>query len=135
MDGSQKKISLVGQFIKKRRTELGLSQKALGLAFQPAVTTQFVSNIERGVTPLPPNHVATLCEALKVSDTEIFALLEKDYALKLTGKAAPKGEEAVFLSVHPGDYEILKRFYENYQRASDDQKKAMRDALAAMLKP
>lgn len=133
MDFQQKKISLVGQFIKKRRTELGLSQKALGQAFQPAVTTQFISNIERGVTPLPPTHVATLCQALKISDSEIFALLEKDYALKLTGKAATPGEEAVFLSVHPGDYELLKGFYDQYRGASEERRKALRDALQSVI--
>ena len=44
-----KQPKLVGAFIRQRREALGLSQRALGLLFSPPVTTQFISNVERGV--------------------------------------------------------------------------------------
>src|SRR3954469_19062686 len=81
-----KRPKLVGEFIRKRREALGLSQRALGLLFEPAVTTQFISNVERGVTPLPPAHVPTLAKALLVSEDEIMSLLEREYSLKLSGR-------------------------------------------------
>ncbi len=86
MVDSIKQPGLVGAFIKNRREALAISQRALGQLFTPAVTTQFISNVERGVTPLPPNHVATLSKALMVSESELLLLLEKEYALKLSGK-------------------------------------------------
>ena len=49
-----KKPRLVGNFIRQKREALGLSQRALGQKFTPPVTTQFISNVERGVTPLSP---------------------------------------------------------------------------------
>src|SRR5436305_13141430 len=81
-----KKPRIVGNFIRQRRETLGLSQRALGLLFSPPVTTQFISNLERGVTPLPPNHVPTLTQALNISEAEIMSLLEREYAMKLSGK-------------------------------------------------
>src|SRR6478609_9296856 len=81
-----KQPKLVGNFIKSRRTSLNLSQRALGLLFDPPVTTQFISNVERGVTPLPPAHVPTLTKALQVSESEMMGLLEKEYTMKLSGR-------------------------------------------------
>src|SRR6476469_7925558 len=83
---NSKRPRLVGNFIRQRRETLGLSQRALGLLFNPPVTTQFISNVERGVTPLPPTHIPTLTNALKVSETEIRALLEREYSAKLSGR-------------------------------------------------
>ena len=80
---SNKKFKLVGDFIKKRREDLGISQRSLGLGFNPPVTTQFISNVERGVTPLPPIHVPVLAKALSTDEAEILALLEKEYAMRL----------------------------------------------------
>src|SRR3954462_2435209 len=79
------KPRLVGSFIRQRREGLGLSQRALGLMFEPAVTTQFISNVERGVTPLPPVHVPTLTKALMVPENELMGLLEREYVFKLFG--------------------------------------------------
>ena len=81
-----KKIKLVGEFIRKRREALKMSQRSLGLMFDPPVTTQFISNVERGVTPLPPTHIPVLAKALTVSPSEITVLLEKEYAMKLSGR-------------------------------------------------
>jgi transcriptional regulator with XRE-family HTH domain len=81
-----KRPRLVGGYIRSRREALGLSQRALGLLFTPPVTTQFISNVERGVTPLPPAHVPTLAKALTVSEHEMMNLLEKEYSLKLNGR-------------------------------------------------
>src|SRR3989338_6697609 len=82
----------VGNFIRQRREALGLSQRALGLLFTPPVTTQFISNVERGVTPLPPAHIPTLCRALKISESEVMAILEREYAVKLSGRLGHGGE-------------------------------------------
>lgn len=81
-----KKAAIVGSYIKLKRTEAGLSQKALGMTFEPPVTTQFISNIERGATPLPAVHISKICQVLKVREEELVSLMEREYASKLTHK-------------------------------------------------
>ena len=82
----RKSASLVGTFLRQRREAVGLSQRALGQRFTPPVTTQFISNVERGVTPLPPGHIATLSRELKLSEAELMTVLEREYLLKLSDK-------------------------------------------------
>jgi transcriptional regulator with XRE-family HTH domain len=122
---SSKRTKLVGEFIRKQRETLGMSQRALGLLFTPPVTTQFISNVERGVTPLPPNHIPILAKALQVSDAEIMTLLEKEYALKLNGRLGKSEEElksagsssVPSVVVANADYEFIKSLYDAYQTA------------------
>lgn len=78
---------MVGEFIRKHRERSGLSQRELGLQFQPPVTTQFISNMERGVTPLPATHLPKLAQLLKVSEKDILQVVQKDYALRVSGRA------------------------------------------------
>jgi transcriptional regulator with XRE-family HTH domain len=120
-----KRPRLVGAYIRKRREVLGLSQRALGLLFTPTVTTQFISNVERGVTPLPPVHVPTLARALSVDESEIMGLLEKEYSAKLTERLGHH-ESAVSheasgvipgLTIKPADADFMKELYRAYQAA------------------
>src|SRR3954468_20779219 len=99
---SSKRTKLVGEFIRKRRETLGMSQRALELLFTPPVTTQFISNVERGVTPLPPAHIPTLSKALNVSETEFMALLEQEYAYKLSGRLGKSDGSPVSLILGNG---------------------------------
>src|SRR5437016_5507318 len=92
MIDSPKRLKLVGEFIRKRREAAGMSQRALGLLFDPPVTTQFISNVERGVTPLPPVHIPVLAKALLVDEMELTSLLEREYAQKLSGRLGRPGE-------------------------------------------
>ncbi len=134
---SSKHPRLVGNFIRQRREALGLSQRALGLLFNPVVTTQFISNVERGVTPLPPVHIPTLIKALLVSEDELMNLLNQEFAAKLSGRlgkpdqvnglplapgAAGNGG-AYQLVVAPQDYEFMRRLYDAY-RQSDEKARA-----------
>lgn len=121
-----KRPRLVGSFIRNRRETLGLSQRALGLLFTPAVTTQFISNVERGVTPLPPAHVPTLAGALQVPDSEIMNLLEKEYSQKLNGRLGkPESLSETLhglsanggLTIAPGDLEFMQILYNAYKLA------------------
>jgi transcriptional regulator with XRE-family HTH domain len=142
MTESPKRPKIVGNFIRQRRETLNLSQRALGLLFDPPVTTQFISNVERGVTPLPPAHVPTLTKALQVSESEMMGLLEKEYTLKLCGRLGlpnetqvPRGAVVIPMSsavpahaslassnlphlpVSAPDYEFIQSLYEAYRTA------------------
>jgi transcriptional regulator with XRE-family HTH domain len=124
-----KRPKLVGSFIRQRREALNLSQRALGLLFTPAVTTQFISNVERGVTPLPPAHGPTLCKALQVSEGEIMALLEREYTLKLSGRLGraeagealsnghANGNGQPSLAISNSDFDFMRMLYEAYRQA------------------
>jgi len=125
-----KKIKWVGEFIRRRREALKMSQRALGLMFDPPVTTQFISNVERGVTPLPPSHIPILAKALTISPSEITDLLEKEYAAKLNGRLGQPNSDAPDeqsktppnLVIAQGDYEFMKNLYDAY-RLSDQKTK------------
>jgi len=138
--------SLVGQFIRSKREALGLSQRALGLLFTPAVTTQFISNVERGVTPLPPVHIPTLCQALKVQNAEILGILEKEYVAKLSGRLGHGSEaahgadfnsaatRANFIPVASKDYDFWQKLYSIYQNTDPNNQKAFETICENMFK-
>jgi len=141
-----KRPRLVGEFIRKRREALNISQRALGLLFQPPVTTQFISNVERGVTPLPPTHVPTLAQALQVNEGELLALLEKEYTLKLSGKLG-KGEELQSvtasspsaqsllngLEISTPDLSFMKTLYSAYKQADPKTRQAFATVCETIL--
>ena len=136
-----KRSKLVGEFIKKRREALGLSQRALGLSFDPAVTTQFISNVERGVTPLPPVHIPVLAKALSISDTEIVELLEREYMMKLSGRLGkPEDKDRGDSNATPSlvvagpDYEFMKSLYTAYRNADAKTRDSFATVCESILK-
>lgn len=138
-----KQPRLVGQFIRSQRELVGLSQRALGMLFTPPVTTQFISNVERGVTPLPPVHIPTLCTALKIQESEIMTLLEREYAVKLSerlgmngsnGVMLHRGIEATPLTVESSDFGFVSQVYHAYQLADSNTRKAFETICENMFK-
>ncbi len=137
---SGKSPKLVGTFIRQRRAALGLSQRELGLLFSPAVTTQFISNIERGVTTLPPAHVATLVRALQVPEAEILALLEREYSAKLSdrlGRSEPASgrTDSTPLQLISGsaDSDFLRSVAEAFRQADPKTREAFENAASNLL--
>lgn len=141
---SSKRPKIVGNFIRQRREALNLSQRALGLLFDPPVTTQFISNVERGVTPLPPAHVPTLTKALQVSEAELMGLLEKEYTSKLSGRLGLP-QDAVLANGngngnghHSGmtsspEYDFIQSLYQAYTLADSQTRKAFAGLCQSML--
>ena len=114
----------VGAFIRQKREEKHLSQKELGQKFSPAVTTQFVSNLERGITPVPAVHIQALVKGLDLNEHELMALMEKEYAAKLTHKIAGQHTEhaadaPAVLVVAKHDEEFFKFIAQSYNNLSD----------------
>ena len=137
----QKQPKLVGALIRKQREALGLSQRALGQLFNPPVTTQFISNVERGVTPLPPAHVPTLTQALKISEDDLMALLEREYTLKLSGRLGrtnganghdPVAGDGALLVLH-SDHEFMRNLYDAFKRADMKTREAFTTACESVL--
>ncbi|OFZ54928.1 MAG: hypothetical protein A2428_00565 [Bdellovibrionales bacterium RIFOXYC1_FULL_54_43] len=133
-----KRPKLVGEFIRKRRSALGLSQRALGMLFNPPVTTQFISNVERGVTPLPPVHIPTLSKALAIGDAELTTLLEREFTMKLSGrlgKTEISGAQLAssHLTVDSPDYDFMRSLYNAYQRADEKTRQTFADICENVL--
>jgi len=133
------KSRILGDFIRKRRETLGLSQRALGQLFAPPVTTQFISNLERGVTPLPPVHVSTLAGALKIPEADLTFLMEKEYALRLNQRLAPgepgdgsltEGDSFIPLWVRPEDGQWVECLYRCFASLDIARKTAFRTLCA-----
>jgi transcriptional regulator with XRE-family HTH domain len=146
MIGRSNRSKLVGDFIRNHREALKMSQKNLGQCFNPPVTTQFISNIERGVTPLPVIHVTMLAKALSASDAEIMNLLEKEYALKLSGRMGKVGESMEggpaltgapvpsSLIISDRDYFFIRKLYDAYRVADSSTQTAFAAVCENMLK-
>ncbi len=92
--GPKQPPRIVGAFIKEKRQAKGLSQRALGQMLVPPVTTQFISNIERGVTPLPADHVQKVIEVLEMREADLLELMEQEYAAKLSIRVGHHGSDS-----------------------------------------
>ena len=137
MADAPKRPQLVGNFVRQRREAVGLSQRALGMLFSPPVTTQFISNVERGVTPLPPNHVPTLSRSLQIPEAELLAVLEREYTVKLSGRlgrdGAPGNPTAPALLVAASDFEFMRALYEAYRDADPKSRQAFASVCGSLL--
>lgn len=128
----QKRPSHLGDFMRKRREELNLSQRALGLLFTPPVTTQFISNIERGVTPLPPHHIPTLAKALQAHEADVVSVLEREYALRLQTKLGHPTQGDLG-GASPTENQQIHALWEAYQSAEPHAKRAFEQACESIL--
>ncbi|MBC7387526.1 MAG: helix-turn-helix domain-containing protein [Cryobacterium sp.] len=131
--------NLVGVFLRSKREALGLSQRSLGLLFEPSVTTQFISNIERGVTPLPPVHIRTLVRALKVEETEILQVLEREYAAKIThrfghGENQPIEIHRLNAAISSADATYFQAIFQALQAADPGTRDAFGSLCETLLK-
>ncbi len=130
----------VGAFIRQKREEKGLSQKELGQKFEPAVTTQFVSNLERGITPVPAVHVNALVRALAINEHELMILMEKEYAAKLTSKIAGQHAEQgteisapSVLVIPQQDEEFFKWLVQSYHQLTEIDRAHFKDQLRSWI--
>lgn len=130
-----KRPRVVGQFIRNRRETLKLSQRSLGQLFDPPVTTQFVSNVERGVTPLPPNHVGTIARALQISEADLLAVMEQEYRAKISGKIGHDGIATSMSATTAGtpEYDFIRSIYEAYRTADTPTQQAFMNVCENML--
>jgi transcriptional regulator with XRE-family HTH domain len=67
----------LGKFLKKARIQRGLAQKtiALDLGYKSA---QFISNVERGMSLLPPDKIMSLAKLLEIDAKVLIREIEKD---------------------------------------------------------
>ena len=133
-------LNIVGQYMRKKREEAGLSQRSLGLLFQPPVTTQFISNVERGVTPLPSVHIQNLIQILKIQESELLSEMEREYAAKISSKlghspihhSTPSDQNSP-LYVPKEDLHFFEKFISAYKNADPKTKETIRQLIDTAL--
>ena len=135
MESPQKRLKWVGSFIRKKREDLGLSQRDLASQFVPAVTTKFISNIERGVTPLPVSHLATLTRVLKIPQGELASLLQRDYQTKLATTLGMENGAAGFSTetLSNEDQDFLFAFARSFAGADAAKRRELREQIERTL--
>ncbi len=130
---------LVGHFVREKREGVGLSQRALGQLFDPPVTTQFISNIERGVTPLPPVHIPTLVRVLRIAETDLLSVLEREYAAKISNRVG-RPELAITMAGIPGfriadeDRAYFQALYDSYRLSDPKTREAFQSVCDTLLR-
>lgn len=70
------------EFVKQRRTELGLTQKELAEKLGMS-SAQHLCNIENGSAPMPPKYYKKLKRVLRIDKTEMILRLLDDYELHI----------------------------------------------------
>ena len=78
-----KRSEAQGKLIKDRREELKLPQRKI--ADRLKVHKQFISNIERGLAPIPPYYIAKLCAILELKPEAVINAVMVDYRNEYTG--------------------------------------------------
>jgi transcriptional regulator with XRE-family HTH domain len=131
-------LNIVGQFIRTERERKGLSQKALGQMFTPPVTTQFISNIERGVTPLPPVHIQTLTKIFDLGEEIFLDVFEKEYVTKLSQQVgrpeyATNHSAGKPLFVSNQNFDFMKKFVDAYQIADHSSQEEMKRSIESFI--
>jgi hypothetical protein len=103
------------------------------------VTTQFISNIERGVTPLPPVHIPTLVRALNLGETELLAVLEREYAAKISSRVG-RPDLAGGSAGIPGfriadeDRAYFQALYDSYRQSDPKTREAFQSVCDTLLR-
>lgn len=73
----------IGTVIRQARLARGLSLKAFADAILPRTSHQFVSNIERGLCPLPADKIPGAAEILSIREDVLIDALVEDYRARI----------------------------------------------------
>lgn len=84
----------LGQYLKKKRGESGLTQRALADKLKD-VHSQFISNWERELCGPPEHCLENLIRILKLDRNELFQAMMKDSELHLKEVVYPKRSKKI----------------------------------------
>ncbi len=115
----------IGIFIKQMREKRGLSQSQVAKLLK-LKTAQSISNIERGVSPLPRSKIKKLADVLGIEKKEIvtLALQEvQDKYSRATGMTSLESDEVV----------LLQTLAERFRSAKTGEKSALKKRVERIL--
>jgi len=118
---------ILGKFIKKRRTALNLTQRELASSLG-LKTSQFISNIERGIAHIPPSKMNDFASVLQVEVSELGLLLAESLKSRLNDKTRQYSENSdpfiekflcVWASASEQDRELIKSLVSRVLKIED----------------
>jgi len=87
-------VKQLGQAIKAAREGRGVTQRSLADALG-LTSAQFVSNIERGIAPLPAHYIPILCRLLGMSEKMLIDLATEAYRRRMRAAIRSAKERGV----------------------------------------
>lgn len=73
----------LGSFVREKRLEGNNTLRGFGAQCAPPVTAQFITRIESGVSPIPPERIKSFAAVLNVEPWELANLLIEEYTERL----------------------------------------------------
>ena len=118
---------IISKLINKKRKVKGLSQKELAfkLGFS---TSQFISNIERGLADIPVNKAVQFAKILDIDESEFLGLIS-ERAKSKTLENAVLGNNNLSKNIDP----FLKNFIVAWESADTETKTALKHLLSKIL--
>lgn len=110
----------LGRFLRKKRVASGLTQGELAnkLGF---ASSQFVSNIERGVSLIPVPRIKDYSESIGLNSVELSKLMSQ----ALSDKAVKKTTKKLDLEIAPKDT-FVEAFAAAWQTASEKERECIK---------
>jgi transcriptional regulator with XRE-family HTH domain len=123
----------VGTYIRQMREKRGLSQgdvaKLLSLK-----TAQSISNIERGVSPLPRTKIKRLADVLGVRKNEIVTIVLKEVRDRYSKAAGLTGSAVVITSgLAPDEFSLIDTLAEKLREARAGEKAQIKKQMKRIL--
>ena len=73
---------ILGDLIKKRRNKANITQAEISSKFG-FTSSQYMSNVERGISVLCPKYFNDLAKILKINADQLYEAAVKDYAVRI----------------------------------------------------
>jgi transcriptional regulator with XRE-family HTH domain len=115
---------LLGKFVKKRRIALDLTQRELASALG-LKTSQFISNIERGLAHIPSSKVDEFAKILKVEPSELGVLVTESLKRKFQNKTE---------KYESNEDPFIDQFLCVWASASDNDRELIKNLVSRVLK-
>ncbi len=87
-EAKKKLLKRNGAFLKGEREKAGRTQQHLSIAIG-LTTAQYVSNIERGISPASPEYLRTFRALTGINKTYLISVLKENYGKYLIGELTP----------------------------------------------
>lgn len=123
----------VGNFIRQLRISKGLSQSDVAKKLN-LKTAQSISNIERGISPLPRAKIKQLAGILGVEKTKIVDMVlvevQGRYSKAVGGAAGKLGSKAKGLEqLSTEEHELVGTLVERFRKANDNERAQIKKKL------
>lgn len=120
----------VGNYIKELREKKGLSQGDVARLLN-LKTAQSISNIERGVSPLPKAKIKKLADILGIRKSEIVTIVLNEVQDRYSKAAGVNARTLVLPNeLTSEEVSLLKDFTEKLKAAKAVERKALKQRLA-----